>query len=164
MGIKHSIFKETPLLLYQDKAFLLFKISFVNGQGKEGGGRELSPSFLSPVDREGSLLFTPRRGVVFSFPGKKSINYREFPSERKSRYLSRISLEGKRKFNRVFPFPGSRETGKIIREFPFPLMISGPCSHRQSRNRHALLTVSGPSFRWCRCSLPGLKWLQNPLP
>ena len=164
MGIKHSIFKETPLLLYQDKASLLFNISFVNGQGKGGGGRELSPSFLSPVDREGNLLFTPRRGVVFSFPGKKSINYREFPSKGKSRYLSRISLEGKRKFNRVFPFPGSRETGKINREFPFLLGTFFRCFHRQSKSPRALLTVSGPSFRWCRCSLPGLKWLQNPLP
>ena len=147
MAIKNSIFNKAPPLLYSAKAFLFFKISFVNGQGKEGGGRELSPSFLSPVDREGNLLFTPRRGVVFSFPGKKSINYRDFPSERKSRYLSRISLEGKGKFNRVFPFPDARKTGKINREFPFPLGTSGRCSHRRSKSLHAPLTVFGRSFQ-----------------
>jgi hypothetical protein len=56
MAIKNSIFNKAPPLLYSAKAFLLFKISFVNGQGKEGGGRELSPSFLSPVDRQGQKV------------------------------------------------------------------------------------------------------------
>lgn len=84
--MKNSIFNQASPLLYYSKASYFSKISFVNGQGKGGGGRELSPSFLSPVDRQGNLLFTPRRGVVFSFPGKKSIIYRDFPSEGKNRY------------------------------------------------------------------------------